>query len=437
MALLDKWRNSKYYRGELAKWIDVNPTTKIPILPTDSPVSFVPMEAVGEKDGSINTQTTMYGDVSVGYTRFAENDVIWAKITPCMQNGKAAVVRGLIGDIGFGSTEFHVLRPKSDEVLPDFLLSILTLDEFLTVAQAVFSGSAGQQRVPDTFLKTLPLPLPPLDVQRAMVADIQAAREHRAEHLRAADSELANIGRYVTEALRIELFNSDTRSTYAVRLKDARKAGRLNADYFHPERINALRAAAQHEAQGLRSPCLSEIVTFEREQTTADAHPNYLGLAHVQSNTGELVASEETAAGACFRFQADDVLFARLRPYLNKVYRAEQEGVCSTEFYVLRIRPEAESGYKILPEYLATLLRSNLTLAQTRHMMTGNTHPRLANEDVVNLVLPIPEDMNIQEQIAAEVQRRREVARELREIAVREWEAAKAEFERRLLGVEV
>ena len=67
---------------------------------------------------------------------------------------------------------------------------------------------------------------------------------------------------------------------------------------------------------------------------------------------------------------------ARLRPYLNKVYRAEMDGCCSPEFHVLRV----DNAQELLPDYLAAILRSNLTLAQTRHMMTGNTHPRLTNE---------------------------------------------------------
>lgn len=167
-------------------------------------VSFIPMEAVSEKDGVVELRTALYGNVSTGYTRFAENDLLWAKITPCMQNGKATVAHNLIKKVGFGSTEFHVLRPLNEEVLPEYLFSILTTDDFLTVAQAAFSGSAGQQRVPDTFLKTLPLPLPPRAIQQELVAKIDAARARRAELLRQADEELAKIDVYVSEIIGIE-----------------------------------------------------------------------------------------------------------------------------------------------------------------------------------------------------------------------------------------
>ena len=101
-------------------------------------------------------------------------------------------------------------------------------------------------------------------------------------------------------------------------------------------------------------------------------------------------------------FQTDDVLFARLRPYLNKVYCAEMSGCCSTEFHVLQVI-DCEA---LLPEYLAAVLRSSLTLAQTTHMMTGNTHPRLTNDDVANLTVPIPPP-GVQQPIATEIQYRR------------------------------
>lgn len=86
-----------------------------------------------------------------------------------------------------------------------------------------------------------------------------------------------------------------------------------------------------------------------------------------------------------------------------------------------------------MPDYLATMLRSSLILAQTRHMMTGNTHPRLSNEDVANLVIPIP-SMESQESLVAKTKLRRMEARQLRQEAEVEWESAKTKFEQKLLG---
>jgi hypothetical protein len=173
---------------------------------------------------------------------------------------------------------------------------------------------------------------------------------------------------------------------------------------------------------------LAQVVSFIREQIRTPG-ANYLSLANVQSNTGEWVAATEEAAGGCSTFQENDVLFARLRPYLNKVYRAESTGCCSPEFHVLRTKDSAA----LRPDYLSAILRSSVVVAQTRHMMTGNTHPRLTNDDVVNLVIPIPTP-DVQERIALEVRRCREEARKLRSDAEAGWQAAKHGFEGRLLG---
>lgn len=276
--------------------------------------------------------------------------------------------------------------------------------------------------------------IPSIPIEQELVAAMQSARARRAAQLEAADAEMTGIDTFLLEQLGLTPPPVYERPVFAMRLADLKKTDRLNADYFHPERIEAIRTAETHEQQGLRSSRLSEIVRFVRDQVPANSDPNYLGLANVQSNTGEYVPTESEVGGTCFAFERDDVLFARLRPYLNKVHKAEQSGICSTEFYVMRPRPEVEVGYPLLPEYLAAVLRSSLILAQTRHMMTGNTHPRLANEDIINLVIPVPVNLQTQTTIAQELKRRRETAQELRDDAGREWEQAKAEFERRLLG---
>ena len=310
--------------------------------------------------------------------------------------------------------------------------------------QLYFSSSVGgkqvertqsgqvQSKITTEDVASVLVPQTPLESE--LVSAMQAARARRAAKLQAADAELAGIDGFLLEQLGLATQPTSSRPFFAVQLSELQKASRLNIDYFQPERIEAIRTVQTTNRDDLRSAPLHEIVDFVRDQVSADSDENYLGLANVQSNTGELVATESEVGGICFAFQRDDVLFGRLRPYLNKVYKAEQSGICSTEFHVMRLRSELETGYTLLPEYLATILRSSLVLAQTRHMMTGNTHPRLANEDVINLIVPIPMDLKVQTAIAQEVQRRRESARELREDAAREWEQAKAEFERRLLG---
>lgn len=155
----------------------VNPLDTI-TLPDSDLASFVPMAAVSGELGEILTpEIRPYQEVKSGYTRFLERDVIWAKITPCMQNGKCAVARNLENGVGCGSTEFHVVRSKDiANVLPEYIWVILRLRHIRQAAQRYFIGSAGQQRVAADFLEDLHIPLPPLDVQREIVQRVEAGR---------------------------------------------------------------------------------------------------------------------------------------------------------------------------------------------------------------------------------------------------------------------
>lgn len=133
----------------------------------DMQVSFVPMPAVSD-DGQIDTsEHKAYGEIRTGYTHFAENDVLFAKITPCMENGKGAVAKGLMNGIGAGSTEFHVLRPIPGKSNPYWLYELTMLDGFRDEAKSRMTGTGGQLRVPIGFLDNYPISLPPIETQNS------------------------------------------------------------------------------------------------------------------------------------------------------------------------------------------------------------------------------------------------------------------------------
>jgi len=124
-----------------------------------------------------------------GYTYFQKGDVLLAKITPCFENGKAAVVRGLPHDTGFGSTEFHVLRP-SDKVDVKYLFYQIWNPAFRFVGEKNMTGTAGQKRVPTDFLKRHKIPLPPLAEQKRIAAILDKAdaiRRKRQAAIKLAD----------------------------------------------------------------------------------------------------------------------------------------------------------------------------------------------------------------------------------------------------------
>ena len=137
-------------------------------------VSFVPMPAVSDVNGEIESaHDRPFSEVSKGYTHFQSGDVIFAKITPCMENGKIAVARKLTNGLACGSTEFHVLRPLGD-ISPDFIWRFLRQKSFRADAEGSMTGAVGQRRVPLDYLKTQILPLPPLNEQRRIVAKVDS-----------------------------------------------------------------------------------------------------------------------------------------------------------------------------------------------------------------------------------------------------------------------
>jgi len=168
----------------------------------DTPISFVPMAAIDEAGGVIaSPETRPIGEVWRGYKRFAEGDVIFAKITPCMENGKAAIAKDLVNGIGLGSTEFHVLRP-SDDVLSQWIYHFVRQASFRGDAAARMTGTAGQLRVPTTFVQEATIPLAPLPEQRRIVAEIETQFTRLDAGVAALERAQANLKRYRASVLK-------------------------------------------------------------------------------------------------------------------------------------------------------------------------------------------------------------------------------------------
>lgn len=134
----------------------------------DELVSFIPMEAVGEFGGLNLDAEKELGEISGGYTYFADNDVVVAKITPCFENGKGAIARGLKNGMAFGTTELHVIR-SDDTLLPDYLFHLTMSHPFRCIGESEMYGAGGQKRVPETFLKDFRIGLPPVNEQQDII----------------------------------------------------------------------------------------------------------------------------------------------------------------------------------------------------------------------------------------------------------------------------
>ncbi len=227
--LTAKWREEHGVRMEsweqcsLSDVCTVNPKkVDTKDLPDELEVSFFPMSALSEIYGEItDPQTRLLKEVRSGFTNFSEGDVVFAKITPCMENGKSAVVGKLVNDIGYGTTEFFVLR-CSDRLYNRFLYHLVRDKLFRDKAKAVMTGAVGQQRVPKRYLETYKLNLPKFNEQREIVRILDGffAREQSAKE--AAEAVLDQIDlmkkSILARAFRGELGTNDPSEESAVEL---------------------------------------------------------------------------------------------------------------------------------------------------------------------------------------------------------------------------
>lgn len=156
---------------------------------------------------------------------------------------------------------------------------------------------------------------------------------------------------------------------------------RLDPHQYHPERLGSIETLVKNNKCVKLRNC-----SIFRNVVTNNMSENdiYIGLENIESNTGKYVPNDQKSSiSSANIFKKGQILFPKLRPYLNKVYQAEFDGICSTEFHILN----ADDGF--LDEFLAIYLRSNIIVNQTKHLMTGNTLPRLQTQDIYNLPVPV------------------------------------------------
>ena len=357
----------------LGEVCEINPRRprNLPASP-DEPVTFIPMSAVNEDASAVTQpQERPLAEVTRGYTYMEDGDVIFAKITPCMQNGKHAIVGDTLTGFAFGSTEFHVLRP-GDAIHPVWVHRFLLQPSVLREAQQHFTGTAGQQRVPKQYLIEKLIPLPPIEEQRRIVADLEARMEAAGRARSAAEAQLAA--------------------------------------------VLALPAAR-----------LGDICVVDRQAITAE-HPRYaempyLGLEHIEAGTGRILISEDEARYSesisnNFRFTSQHVLYGKLRPYLNKVALPEFEGRCTTEIIPL-LSIEADR------EWVAWFLRREETVESAMRGRTGSRMPRADMPDLMRLLIPLP-PIDEQRRIVAYLEARMADAERARRAAEAQLAAAEA-----------
>lgn len=339
-------------------------------LPPGRVVSFVPMEAVGEYGSLSLEQTKPIEDVLNGYTYFRDGDVVVAKITPCFENGKGALAEGLEGGIGFGTTELHVLR-AGPELDRRYLFYLTLGEDFRRLGTAEMYGAGGQKRVPESFIRELRHPIPPLDEQRTIAAFL--------------DRETARIDTLIAKKQRlIELLQEKRAATidYAV-TRGFDPTAPMKATRFEwlPEApshwtVRAFRYSARIP-NGQVDPEASE---FRDLPLIA---PN-----HIESGTGRLLsfetAAEQAAESGKYTFAEGSVLYSKIRPGLAKVCIAPERGLCSADMYP--ITPRAD----IRPKFLMYYLLSRTFTAAVVLMSDRVAMPKINRRDLGAFPILVP-----------------------------------------------
>lgn len=221
-------------------------------------VHFVPMAAVSEEFGGIDvSQSRPLGEVRKGYSSFTANDVLFAKITPCMENGKIALVPTLPHHIAYGSTEFHVLRP-SEAVEPKWLAYFLSQKTFRELARRNMTGSAGQMRVPTSWLSAAQLPVAPRAEQTRIVEKLEellSDLDAGVVELKAAQKKLALYRQSLLKAAVEGALTADWRARRAARDEPLETGADLLARILTERRARwEVRQLAKFKEQGKTPP---------------------------------------------------------------------------------------------------------------------------------------------------------------------------------------
>ncbi|RQY65627.1 restriction endonuclease subunit S [Burkholderia stagnalis] len=355
MKLPDTW-----VQARLTEVCQLNPRLLAADRPGDeTDVTFVPMSAVDEIQGAITKpEIRKVGEVAKGYTNFRERDVLFAKVTPCMENGKAAIAQDLVGGMGFGSTEFHVLRP-TDAILPEYLFGFIRQQAFRDRAASAFVGTGGLQRVPPDFLHRVKLPLPTLREQERIVGILrlaEAAIQNQYSRRQQLDSMIK------AELDRLVLACGADEWERLGRMVETRYGTSVSAD-----------ATAESGTAVLRIPnVMGGEVDTER-------------LKYVDLPKAELDRLSLTTADVLIvRSNGNPEYVGRSAPITEDV--AQSPVVYAS--YLIRLRADTS---RLLPEYLSAFLNSAYGRAAMRNAIrTTAGQSNLSGESLTKLRVPVP-----------------------------------------------
>lgn len=290
-------------RVQLAEVAQVNPRLPKGADETQK-VSFLAMASISENGKVLEQETRILGETKKGYTYFERGDVLLAKITPCFENGKAAVVDDLEHPIGFGSTEFHVLRADKERLNSEYLFYLLWSDQFRFLGRKVMKGAAGHKRVPAEFLSSFEIPLPRLEDQARIAYLLGKVDKLIVER----KQQLCQLNELL-KSLFLDMFGDPVRDEDGWHLTSIGNSVEIQSGQVDP-----------------------------RELPYSEMY--HVGGANIESESGNFInlkqAKFESLISGKYIFDSDYILYSKIRPNLNKVSKPDFQGVCSADIYPIK-----------------------------------------------------------------------------------------------------
>ncbi|WP_282776878.1 restriction endonuclease subunit S [Phaeodactylibacter xiamenensis] len=380
----------KWERVELGEIAEINPRKDLTGLTDETSVAFIGMANVSEITNTLEkVNYRQVKEVKKGYTFIPKGSILLAKITPCFENGKVALAK-IESDVGFGSTEFHVIQSKQGKSDPRYLFHLFRSPNFRQSGISQMTGSAGQKRVPTSFLKSLQIPLPPLSEQRRL-----AARLDKADAVRQKSRALVDVYAELGRSVFLEVFGDPVRNERGWEVVELEEISKKITDGTH------------------QSPTfLSEGIPF-------------LFVSNVKNNsisfqTSKYISIEEHEdLYKRTPIEIGDILVTTVGSYGNVAAVASNE-----KFMFQRHVGYVKPDHSIVKyEFLVSALQSDFVQNQMHRVVKGVAQKTLNLKELKKLQIPLP-PLPLQTRFAAMVAN----IEGQRRLAERQLEAAEAVF---------
>ncbi len=320
-------------------------------------------------------------------------------------------------------------RFRAEKVLPGYVFAFTQLPYYKEWVQAI-QRVAVQPNINAQEYSNLEIPAPPISVQQKVISLLETAYGAKRQRDESARKLLIGIDDILLDELGIPR-KSEPPNTLESRIF-RRSLSNVSGGRLDPIGNQERRRLLEEAIHSARYPVVDLRKLVGTSKTVVAEIPedqSYVGLENIDGGNGEFVAtSDKEDVGTAIQFTSGQILFPKLRPYLNKTHLATFSGICSTEFHVF-------DAHGADAEFLTNFLRSRSIVGITTLLMTGNTHPRLQTNDIERLPIPVPPS-DVQSKICKQINIIRNKARRLRKQARADLEKAKRDIEALLLGKE-